>query len=158
MAGKNDQINSVIGEGSVFVGKFYVHGSLQIDGKFEGEIRTEDHLVIGETGKVKTDIVANRVTVSGTLVGNIEAVEEVRLLETGRILGNIVTPHLFVEGGVVTQGVVTITGGQKKDVRKIIMDSYSSGPVLPDLKSHKSLEGKEDAAPAASTSGRKSRS
>lgn len=155
MAGKNDQINSVIGEGSVFVGKFYVHGSLQIDGKFEGEIRTEDHLVIGETGKVKTDIVANRVTVGGTLVGNIEAVEEVRLLETGRVLGNIVTPHLLVEGGVVSQGVVTITGGQKKDVRKIILDSYASGPVLPDLKSHRSIEAKED-APAPS--GRRGRS
>jgi len=157
MAGKNDQINSVIGEGSVFVGKFYVHGSLQIDGKFEGEIRTEDHLLIGETGKVKTDIVANRVTVSGTLVGNIEAVEEVRLLETGRVLGNIVTPHLFVEGGVVTQGSITITGGQKKDVRKIIMDSYSSGPVLPDLKSHKSLESK-DKEEAPAPTGRKGRS
>ncbi len=154
MAGKNDQINSVIGEGSVFVGKFYVHGSLQIDGKFEGEIRTEDHLVIGETGKVKTDIVANRVTVGGTLVGNIEAVEEVRLLETGRVLGNIVTPQLLVEGGVVSQGVVTITGGQKKDVRKIILDSYASGPVLPDLKGHKSIEAKEDAPAPTGRRGR----
>jgi len=157
MPSKNDQINSVIGEGSVFVGKFYVHGSLQIDGKFEGEIRTEDHLVIGETGKVRTDIVANRVTVSGTLVGNIEAVEEVRLLETGRVLGNILTPHLFVEGGVVTQGSITITGGQKKDVRKIIMDSYASGPVLPDLKAHKNLEGK-DKEDAPAPSGRRGRS
>jgi len=140
MPGKNEQINSVIGEGSVFAGKFYVHGSLQVDGKFEGEIKTEDHLVIGETGKVKTDIVANRVTVGGTLVGNIEAVEEVKLLETGRVLGNIVTPRLLIEGGLVSQGTVTITGGQKKDVRKIIMDSYASGPVLPSLKSQKAIE------------------
>ena len=143
MAGKNEQINSVIGEGSVFVGKFYVHGSLQVDGKFEGEIKTEDHLVIGETGKVKTDIVANRVTVGGTLVGNIDAIEEVRLLETGRVLGNIVTPRLLVEGGVVSQGTVTSTGGQKKDVKKIIMDSYASGPVLPSLKNPKALEEEE---------------
>lgn len=135
MAGKNEQINSVIGEGSVFVGKFYVQGSLQVDGKFEGDIKTEDHLYIGETGKVKTDIVANRVTVGGTLIGNIEAIEEVRLLETGRVLGNIVTPQLHIDGGVVSQGTVTITGGQKKDVKKIIQDSYSSGPALPDLKS-----------------------
>jgi len=134
MAGKNDQSNSTIGEGSVFSGKFFVHGSLTIDGKFEGDIKTEDHLYIGETGKVKTDIVARRVTVGGTLVGNIEAIEEVKLLETGRVLGNIVTPQLHVEGGVVTQGQIIITGGQKKDVKKIIMDSYSSGPVLPDLK------------------------
>lgn len=142
MAIKNDQVNSTIGEGSVFVGKFYVHGSLRIDGKFEGEIKTEDHLIIGETGKVKTDILANRVTVAGTLVGNIEAIEQVTLEETGRVLGNILTPQLFVQGGVVTQGMVTITGGQKKDVKKIILDSYSSGPVLPDLKGQQeSIEG-----------------
>jgi len=142
MAGKNEQINSVIGENSVFTGKFYVHGSLQVDGKFEGDIKTEDHLVIGETGKVKTDIVANRVTVGGTLVGNIDATEEVRLLETGRILGNITTPRLYVDGGVVSEGVVTITGGQKKDVKKIIMDSFSSGPALPPSKGQKLVENK----------------
>lgn len=149
MAGKNQDINSTIGEGSIFVGKFFVHGSLQIDGKFEGEIRTEDHLIIGETGKVKTDIVANRVTVGGTLVGNIEAIEEVRLLETGRVLGNIVTPHLYVESGVVTQGSVTITGGQKKDVKKIIMDSYASGPMLPDLKGQRHAAAADEDAPPA---------
>jgi len=60
MAPKIDgTINTMIGEGSVFQGKFSVHGSFQIDGKFEGEIRTEEHLYVGETGKVKTDVIHN---------------------------------------------------------------------------------------------------
>lgn len=54
MAIGKDSINSVIGPGSIFEGKFYIAGSLRIDGKFEGDIKTEDALVIGETGKVKT--------------------------------------------------------------------------------------------------------
>ncbi|HMU84753.1 MAG TPA: polymer-forming cytoskeletal protein, partial [Leptospiraceae bacterium] len=54
MAGRNDSMNSVIGPGSIFEGKFYISGSLKIDGKFEGEIKTEDALVVGETGKIKT--------------------------------------------------------------------------------------------------------
>ena len=42
MATKNDsQLNSVIGDGSIFEGKFYINGSLQIDGRFEGEIKTK---------------------------------------------------------------------------------------------------------------------
>ena len=73
-------MNSVIGEGSIFEGKFYINGSLQIDGRFEGDIRTEEYVVVGETGKVKTDIFARRVVVAGTVIGNIEAEEEVNLL------------------------------------------------------------------------------
>ena len=69
MATRNDiPNNSVIGENSVFEGKFYVSGSILIEGKFDGEIKTEDHLTVGPTGKVKTDIYARRVTISGTLI------------------------------------------------------------------------------------------
>nr|MBP9043938.1 polymer-forming cytoskeletal protein [Spirochaetota bacterium] len=47
MAPKAEGMNSTIGEGSFFEGKFYISGSLRIDGKFEGEIKTDDELVIG---------------------------------------------------------------------------------------------------------------
>ena len=124
-------INSMIGEGSVFQGKFFVHGSFQIDGKFEGEIRTEEHLYVGETGKVKTEVIrAKKITVAGVVLGDIEALEEVRLLSTGRVLGNITAPQLTMEPGVVVKGNIAITAGQKKDVDKLIEDSYNSGPQI----------------------------
>ena len=129
MAGKNEFMNSTIGEGSVFEGKFYISGSLKIDGKFEGEIKTDEELVVGETGKVKTNIDAKSVVVAGTVIGNIKADNEVRLMETGRVLGDIVTPTLTIQRGVVAQGHVTITGGQKKDAKKLVEDSYNSGQV-----------------------------
>ncbi len=128
MAGKNESMNSTIGEGSIFEGKFYISGSLRIDGKFEGEIKTDEELVVGETGKVKTNIDARSVVIAGAVIGNIRADEEVRLMETGRVLGDIVTPALTIQRGVIAQGHVTITGGQKKDVKKIIEDSFSGGP------------------------------
>lgn len=126
MAGKGDMINSTIGEGSVFEGKFYISGSLRIDGKFEGEIKTDEELVVGETGKVKTNINAKSVVIAGTVIGNITADDEVKLLETGRVLGDIVTPTLTIQRGVIAQGTITITGGHKKDVKKLIEDSYGS--------------------------------
>ena len=125
MAGKGDVVNSTIGEGSVFEGKFYISGSLRIDGKFKGEIKTDEELVVGETGKVKTNIDAKSVVVAGTVIGNIKADDEVKLLETGRVLGDIVTPTLTIQRGVVAQGNITITGGQKKDVKKMIEESFS---------------------------------
>jgi cytoskeletal protein CcmA (bactofilin family) len=133
MAQGKDSINSVIGQGSIFEGKFYIAGSLKIDGKFEGDIKTDEALYIGETGKVKTNIAAREVTVSGTLIGNIKAENEVRLEETGRMLGDIQTPYLDLSKGVVAKGNITITGGQKKDVRKIVEESFG-GPRPLDAK------------------------
>lgn len=125
MATRNDiSNNSVIGENSVFEGRFYVSGSILIEGKFDGEIKTEDHLTVGPTGKVKTDIYARKVTVAGTLIGNITASDEVDLLENGKVLGNINTPKLNVESGVLIQGMVTITGGQSENVTQVIRQSF----------------------------------
>jgi cytoskeletal protein CcmA (bactofilin family) len=126
MAAKNDTTNCIIGEGSIFEGRFYVNGSILIEGKFQGDIKTDDHLVVGPGGKVKTDIVARRVTVAGTLIGNIVASEEVSLLHTGKVLGNITTPKLSVEQGVITEGKVTITSGQNEDARRTIEESFGT--------------------------------
>jgi cytoskeletal protein CcmA (bactofilin family) len=144
MAAKSDTPNCVIGDGSVFDGRFSVNGSILIEGKFTGDIRTDDHLIVGPSGKVRTDIVARRVTVAGTLIGNIAASEEVTLLHTGKVLGNITTPKLTVEPGVVTEGRVSITAGQAEDAKKLIEDSFGPSP--------------EDALAAASRERRRERS
>ncbi len=126
--GKTPEIaNCTIGEGSVFNGKFYVNGSILIEGKFQGDIKTDNELIVGPTGKVKTDIRAKRVTIAGTLIGNIKATEEVNLIQTGKVLGDISTPRLNVELGVVTEGKVTITSENGVGaVSKIIKESFGN--------------------------------
>ncbi len=126
MAPKNDLLNSTIGEGSVFEGKFYISGSLKIDGKFEGDIKTDEELFVGETGKVKTNIYAKNVVIAGTVIGNITASEEVRLLDSAKVLGDIKAPSVNIMRGVVLQGKVLITGSAKKDPAKVVEDSYNS--------------------------------
>jgi cytoskeletal protein CcmA (bactofilin family) len=120
--------NCIIGEGSVFEGRYYINGSILIEGKFKGDIKTNDELVVGPSGRVKTDIVARKVTIAGTLIGNIIASEEVILIHTGKILGDITTPKLTIEPGVITEGKVTITsdnsGNTTDAVRKIVSESY----------------------------------
>ena len=123
---KRDMINSVIGDGSSFKGTFIVKGSFQIDGKFEGELKIDGHLVIGPNGKVKTStIMTESITIAGTLIGNIDAKREVILIETGRVLGNIEAPKIDVGEGAVIQGEMTITGGQKKDITKVVHESFT---------------------------------
>lgn len=132
MASKSDAPGSVIGHGSVFEGKYFVSGPLRIDGKFEGDIKTNDSLIVGETGKVKTNISAKSVVVAGTMVGNIKAEEEVRLEKTGRLLGDIEAPVVHLSPGVVVRGSINITGGQKKDTKKLIEESYGGGAKPPE--------------------------
>lgn len=130
MAPKPEGINSTIGEGSVFEGKFYISGSLKIDGKFEGEIKTDEELVVGEKGRVKTDIFAKSVVIAGTVIGNITAENEVRLLETAKVLGDITAPSISIQRGVVSHGKVTITGLNKKDPKRFIEESYTGSAVV----------------------------
>lgn len=122
---KYEQTNSVIGEGSVFEGKFYVAGTIKIDGKFEGDIRTEESLQVGPTGKIKTNIQARQVVLAGTMIGDINATEEVNLMETGRLMGDISAPVVNIANGVVLKGSVNITGGKNKETQKLIEESFS---------------------------------
>jgi cytoskeletal protein CcmA (bactofilin family) len=131
---RDDGHNSVIGEGSIFEGQFYIAGSIRIDGKFEGEIKTDDTLVIGETGKVKTNVHANNVLLAGTLIGDIHARNEVRVSESGKMLGDINSPVVHLSKGVIIKGSVNISGGNKKDIQKLVEESYGSslGKEVPD--------------------------
>lgn len=123
---RKDIINSVIGDGSSFKGTFIVKGSFQIDGKFEGDLKIDGHLIIGTNGRVKTStILTESITIAGTLIGNIDAKKEVIVIETGRVLGNIEAPKIDVGEGAIIQGEMTITGGQKKNISKVVEESFT---------------------------------
>lgn len=123
---RKDIINSVIGDGSSFKGTFIVKGSFQIDGKFEGDLKIDGHLIIGTNGRVKTStILTESITIAGTLIGNIDARKEVIVIETGRVLGNIEAPKIDVGEGAIIQGEMTITGGQKKNISKVVEESFT---------------------------------
>ena len=47
------------------------------------------------------------------------------MIETGRVLGNIEAPKIDVGEGAVIQGEMTITGGQKKDITKVVHESFT---------------------------------
>ncbi len=124
---KNNKHDSVIGEGSVFTGKFYVDGDLKIEGSFEGDIRTDESLIVTNTGRVKTSKVsAKRIVLKGILIGDVYAKEEVNLESRGKMLGNIVTPNLVVSPGVVYRGNIDIIGDSKKDTKQFIEDIYNA--------------------------------
>jgi len=121
----SDVTNSTIGENSYFSGRFFINGSLKIDGKFEGKSLQADQLYIGATGRVKTNITATSVIVEGIIIGNITARNRVMLLPTARILGDISTPELIIQNGVILEGRCMISNDLKHSARDYIGAEYN---------------------------------
>ena len=117
--------NSIIGENSFFSGRFFINGSLKIDGKFEGPSLKVDQLYIGPTGKVKTSVQAASVIVEGMIIGNIIARNRVMLLPTARIFGDIRTPELIIQNGVILEGRCMISHDLKHSASEYIGNEYS---------------------------------
>jgi len=74
-------------------------GSFQIDGQFKGKIDSNSVLVIGQNGKVESEINIGVIIISGEVKGNIRAKERVEIHSGGKVIGTITTPSLIVKDG-----------------------------------------------------------
>ncbi|MDH5654876.1 MAG: polymer-forming cytoskeletal protein [Spirochaetia bacterium] len=97
-------VTTVFGKETSFHGVLEFDKPLLINGFFEGEIKTEGILLIGEDAVVKADIHAGTVIVGGEVTGNILASKKLEMTSTGRVIGNIKTAKLHIADGVVFDG------------------------------------------------------
>ncbi len=103
-------LNAFIDQGSEFSGKLSFKDTVRIDGKFDGEISSENTLIIGETGRIHATIQSETVIISGEVEGEIVAPRRVTIHKTARVSGNIRTGSLAVEEGAELNGQITMTG------------------------------------------------
>lgn len=102
---ETDEINALLGAGTEFEGKLIFTGTVRIDGKFKGEIITEDILIIGESAEIEAEIKAGSVIIKGGKVkGDIEATDTVEIHSPGKLTGNIIAKSLYIDKGVVFDG------------------------------------------------------
>ena len=112
---KNDaEIKAYMGEGTVFNGLLNYSGTVRIDGKFEGQVITEDTLIIGETGHLTAEISAGTVICMGYVEGTVTASQKIEIHPTGKVVGNIKSPALHIELGGVFDGTCDMTGKETK--------------------------------------------
>ena len=114
-------LTAFIDQGSEFEGKLSFRDTVRIDGRFRGEISSENTLIVGESGEIDASIHSNTVAVSGSVTGDIHAEKKVVLHKTARVDGNIQTVCLAIEEGAVVNGQIKmITGQSKQDPLKAI--------------------------------------
>jgi cytoskeletal protein CcmA (bactofilin family) len=101
---RRSTLTAYIDEGSEMEGRYTFRGTVMLNGKFTGEISSNDTLIIGERGVVHADVRAGRVQVSGEVTGSLRATERVELKRTARVYGDVEAPVVVVEEGVVFEG------------------------------------------------------
>ncbi len=120
----SEDTNSIIRENCYFNGRFYINGSLRIDGKFEGKSLEAEYLYIGITGKVKTNIFVSSLILEGTVIGNIVARKRVMLLPKACVLGDINAPELIIQNGVIIEGRCLISNDSKHSAKNYIHSNF----------------------------------
>ena len=93
-----------LGEDALFKGELSFKGTLCIDGKFEGHIKTGDVLIVSETGDINADIEAGTVVCKGKVKGNILASQKVEMHPNSKVIGNVTTPSINIEIGAILDG------------------------------------------------------
>ena len=107
-------LTAFIDQGSEFEGKLSFKDTVRIDGRFRGEISSENTLIVGESGEIEATITSNTIAISGTVVGDVVAKQKVVIHKTGCVEGNIETPSIVVEEGARLEGQLKMGGGSKK--------------------------------------------
>ncbi len=72
-AAARKKLTAFLDEGSEIEGKYTFTGTVLLNGKFHGEIASQDTLIIGERGVVNATVRAGTLVVNGELVGNVTA-------------------------------------------------------------------------------------
>ena len=98
------EITTLLGRGASFEGKLTFEGTVRIDGRFKGEVFSDDVLVIGEGAHVEAEIDIGEVIIQGTVVGNIKAKRSIEIHAPGRVKGDLTTPSLQIDKGVIFEG------------------------------------------------------
>ena len=98
------EITTLLGRGATFEGKLTFEGTVRIDGRFKGEVFTDDVLVIGEGAIVEASLDVGEVIIQGTVIGNITAKRSIEIHAPGRVKGDLHTPSLQIDKGVMFEG------------------------------------------------------
>ena len=128
----DSELKAYVGEDVEFEGTLtYNDGAVRIDGKFEGNVKTNDTLVIGESGIITAEVVAGTVICKGKVKGTISASKKVELVSSGHIIGDVRTPALAMELGSVLDGSCYMSEKEEKKIVELIREAGRESDLIP---------------------------
>lgn len=108
-------VATILGEGTFFDGNIRFDGAIRIDGKITGDLRGAGNVDVGTTGKIKGNINANTVVISGKIIGNIDAKEKIEVLNSSSVIGNLDSKSILIQENATVDGQVKSISNEIKD-------------------------------------------
>ena len=97
-------VETLIGKTTRLSGTISSDGSIRVEGSFEGTIESKSDVFIGPLGKVKADITAKNITISGNVEGNMFVDEKLEMMPGAVLNGDVVSKKLVIEDGAIFKG------------------------------------------------------
>jgi cytoskeletal protein CcmA (bactofilin family) len=140
-----NNVDTIIGVNVSIKGNLFNKGSIQVNGIVEGEVKSEENVIVGENAHIKGPVIAKKVEVSGEIKGTVEALEKLEINPTGRIIGDINVRSLIIKEGAVFVGksIMSAKGASEATVET------ASGDSAEKTKESQSSKEPEKAEPAA---------
>lgn len=97
---------TVIGRAARIEGTLSGSADMLIEGELRGTIDGSGRLVVAESGRLKANLHARVVTISGTVTGDVSADERIELKPSATLTGNITAPRIQIHEGATFEGEV----------------------------------------------------
>jgi cytoskeletal protein CcmA (bactofilin family) len=97
--GESSKLDTLIGPNTTLKGSLKTEGSLTVEGRIHGDVEAKGEIVVGGSGKIEADILADSVKVGGHIVGEISACRRLEITETERMTGDVNAASITVKEG-----------------------------------------------------------
>lgn len=98
------QVGTIVGSSVHLTGAIKDSSDITIFGSVEGEVGSEQKIIIEDSAHVKGPITANEVIISGEVIGAVNAKTRLEINPSGILKGNIDTQELLIHTGATFIG------------------------------------------------------
>lgn len=104
-------------------------GNIIVEGEVHGNIKTDQHLRVGEGAKIFANVKADSAYIAGEIQGNIKVKDKLELTNTAKIIGDVETKSIVIaQGGVVHGKCIMLPDEKVKETKasaKVVDMEYS---------------------------------
>lgn len=110
---------AVIGPKITFKGEIIGEEDLLVQGTVEGSIDLKgNHLIIGQQGVVKANLMAKTITIEGTVEGDLIGQERIEIKASSNVKGNLIAARVTLEDGAKFRGSIDMDSQKSGDTGK----------------------------------------
>jgi len=142
---KQQQVGTIVGSSVHLTGAIKDSSDITIFGSVEGEISSDQKVIIEESALVKGPITAGEIIISGNVSGTVTAKDKLELNPSGSIKGNIDTAELLIHAGATFIGECKMPDRKSEKVAEPQDDEFDAEDESQDSKNTVDDEEMEEA-------------